>query len=76
MAEMETVTMKANSSVFNVVSNSEETEGDDILMEEQEENGDEAVPDDFDESEAADDQRVLMLADRISRWWHPDMPQH
>ena len=68
------MTMKANSSVFNVVTNSEEMEHDD--MEVQEEDGDEAAPDDFDESEAVDDQRALMLVDRISRWCHPDMPQH
>ena len=37
------MTMKAKSSVFNVVSNSEEMEGDDILMEEQEENGDDTA---------------------------------
>ena len=68
--------MKANSSVFNVVSNSEEMDDDEISMEAQEETSDEAVPDVFDEPEAADDQRALMLVDRILKWSHPDMPQH
>ena len=54
MSEIESMMMRANSFVLSWLRNSKENEGDDILIGEHGDDGDETVPNEFDESEAKD----------------------
>ena len=70
MSELETIKaiIKANSLAFNVAQKLQKETEDEYSSEgEHLDDSDEIVPGELDESEATDDQRVLVLVDRILR---------